>query len=299
MTSNINSVLNLEKCLPNRESFQLNWKILESKHQSKNRREKKKILPLSILVKIKGPPKVLDPYRLTSSPEDVIHLSKTTPNSCTPLDMMTMSKATNSSRPTPERSALPARSPLPQGKTIPGRYFPKPSSDDGKTVTFNFPEPSPRDAKNKVVRKSANSRYDFNKSKAESTNAYNEKIYKTRKSLFDQSKNKNTLFAITFKNQEASIADMNTKNEPQGNGDYFIMKKAVPTYRHVSFPTKEFRDFSDVLKGTVKAIHMKDSVAGVCRSAPLSARGSVGVSVPRVHFDDGSTKKDSGSTRSS
>lgn len=290
--TNINSILDLEKCIPKRENINFNWQVLERNNHTKRRNENKRLLPLSIMVKIKGPPKVLDPYRMTdiadaenNNPGDVNSLS----TNCTPLNIFHNSSSPVKSSPSPDKHALPQRPALLQSKQIPGRYFPKPvtleesravSGGWRKILVYPVSKPSPGGSRmnRKNVKPEVSRTYHFSKTKAEATNVYNEKIIRERKSLYEQSKDRDSMMSISYFDPD-SKAD-NNNNKQNVSSTYFSIQRFISTSRYASFSGGK-QEFGDILKGTPKTIHMREDAAGI-RLTSMSTRNSSS----RVHFEE-------------
>ncbi|OWF53248.1 hypothetical protein KP79_PYT06385 [Mizuhopecten yessoensis] len=290
--ADINSILDLEKCIPNRGNLNLNWEVLERNNQAKRRSENKRVLPLSIMVKIKGPPKVLDPYRLTKSSADIDQdrSDDSSPGtSCTPLNLLGSSPTKLS--PSPDKHALPMRPAILQSKQIPGRFFPKAGAiedhrmmvgGNSQTPVQYVSKPAQRGSilTRKNLKPGITRSYDFNKSKAEATNMYNEKILRQRKSLFEQNKDRNSMMTISYFNPETQL---DKENKQSDQSTYFSVQRFLSSSRHVSVPGGRQR-FGDVLKGTPKAIHFREDALQT-RLASLSARNSAA----HVQFEEPET----------
>jgi len=269
------SVLDLSKCLPSRT--QDSWEIVEQRKRIDHRKTKennKKVLPMSILVKIRGPPKLVDSYKIAAASPGIGERSVDTSASCTPLNLAPFEKRVDSKR----KGAVILKPALQQSKQVPGRYFPKPtltdeqqrallSSKDSHTLDLDRyrTETSISNTSSRQSRTLGRATTDLNRPlKRNFTNSsFNPKTTQMRKTLFEASDDKPNLFTITFRggNQD----EQETRDDLYS--DFYLVKRIGSMSRHVSFPHKT-NDFRDTLKGVPKVLHYRKDV----QSAPCGEK---------------------------
>lgn len=267
------SVLDLTTCIPLRTPR--NWDILQKRPQNSEFRKgitkEKRLLPLSILVKIKGPPKLVDSYTKNMGPTPRPETRDSTFNaSCTPVNITVFSDGrTTLTRDKDKKGSLVLRPALQQSKQVPGRYFPKPTLTEeqqkfivGKDREIDKDRPEQNSATSLVSTRSkgisrATSDVTSRHSRRNFTNSVNPRILHTRRTLFDREDRSNTMFSYSFKSTSVAGHVLGDSQEADG------MKKASSVNRHVTFPEKTLT-FHEMLTGTTKTLHDRKEV----QSAP-------------------------------
>lgn len=266
------SVLDLSTCIPLRTPR--SWDILQKRPQNsefrKGNSKEKRLLPLSILVKIKGPPKLVDSYTKNMGPTPRPETRDSTlTTSCTPVNITVFSDGRATLiRDRDKKGNLVLRPALQQSKQVPGRYFPKPTltEEQQKFIVGKDRE----NEKDRVEQSSATSLVSI-KSKGVSratsdvasrhsrrnfSNSVNPRILHTRRTLFDREDRHNTLFTYSFKSTSVAGRILGDSLEADG-------KTAPNANRHVTFPEKTLT-FHEMLTGTTKTLHDRKEV----QSAP-------------------------------
>lgn len=107
------------------------WDLLQPKNRNdKNVGNKRRHLPLATLVRIRGPPKVIDGFSNFS-----VNKSDQYPHVCTQIDIGTLEPTINKKKDSKPRPILL------QSRQVLGRYFPKPAyAEDCKGFWKNAPE---------------------------------------------------------------------------------------------------------------------------------------------------------------
>ncbi|XP_062611387.1 uncharacterized protein LOC134273210 [Saccostrea cucullata] len=269
------SVLDLSNCLPLRTPR--SWDILQKRPQNsefrKNNNKDKRLLPLSILVKIKGPPKLVDSYTKNMGPTprpEARDFALTA--SCTPVNITVFSDVrANLTRDKDKKGSLILRPALQQSKQIPGRYFPKAAlTEEQQKFIVGKDRENDRE---RIEQTSATSLVSSRgrglsrgtsdgmsrQSRRNFTNSVNPRILHTRKTLFDREDRQNPLFSYSFKS--TSVAGHFVGDSLEADGS----KKTSTFGRHVTFPEKTLV-FHEMLTGTTKTLHERKEA----QSAPSS-----------------------------
>jgi hypothetical protein len=268
------AVLDLGSCIPLRTPR--SWDILQKRPQNsefrKDNNKDKRLLPLSILVKIKGPPKLVDSYTKNMGPTPRPEMKYSTlPASCTPVNITVFSDVrANLVRDKDRKGALVLRPALQQSKQVPGRYFPKPTltdeqhkfllvSKDGDNERERIEQSSATSLVSSRGRGLSRGHIDTmsRQSRRNFTNSVNPRILHTRKTLFDREDRQNTLFSYSFKSTSVAGHFVGDSQEMEG------LRKSVASSRQVTFPEKTLT-FHEMLTGTTKTLHDRKEV----QSAP-------------------------------
>ena len=262
------SVLDLSACVPLRSPT--NWELLEKRNKRsqnefrKNQSNDKRNLPLSILVKIRGPPKIVDSYKLNVPGNSALEKAREMNGgaSCTPVNITPFEDLSDGGK--RERRVIVLRPALQQCRQVPGRYFPKPTlMDDQQRGALSSREVTSLDFAGEKCRtetsisiastkvsKSLSKVTDTSRNKrANYSNSVNPKIFHTRKTLFERADEKSNLFSISVGGPGESY-----DQKSEFHNDHFTVRRNGSLPRQVTFPQKSL-EFREMLTGTTKTLH--------------------------------------------